>query len=116
MVLIYVDDLLICGNNLAHINNLKTMLTQVFHMKDSYSLRYFLGLEVDRSAAGLFLSQKKYTTDILTEYNMLNSKPLLLPLDAHLKLTPEKGNPIPDPSLYQRLLGKLINLTITRVI
>lgn len=45
---------------------------------------------------------------------MLNVKPLHLPMDTHLKLTPDKGDPLPDPTIYQRLLGKLIYLTITR--
>ncbi|XP_021747729.1 uncharacterized protein LOC110713588 [Chenopodium quinoa] len=45
---------------------------------------------------------------------MLNAKPLKLPMDSHLKLTADKGDIISDPSLYQRLLGKLIYLFITR--
>lgn len=114
LVLVYVDYLLISGNNMDTINHLKRMLAQTFHMKDLGTLRYFLGLEVDRTAAGIFLSQKKYTLDILREYGMLHVKPLQLPMDTHLKLTPEKGEPLPDPTVYQRLLGKLIYLTITR--
>lgn len=96
------------------INYLKRMLSQSFHMKDLGPLHYFLGIEISRSKAGFFLSQKKYTADILKEFGMSNSKPLQLPLDSHLKLTPDKGDLLPDPGVYQRLLGKLIYLTITR--
>lgn len=35
-------------------------------------------------------------------------------MDSHLKLTPEKGDPLINSSPYQRLIGKLIYLTITR--
>lgn len=39
--------------------------------------------------------------------------PLRLPLDSHLKLTPNTGDDLPEPQIYQRLLGKLIYLTVT---
>ena len=113
-ILVYVDDLLLCGNSMHAINNLKSKLSQTFHMKDLGDLRYFLGIEIDRNNDGIFLCQKKYTSDILSEFGMNNCKPLQLPLDTHLKLTPEKGDPLPDSTVYQRLIGKLIYLTITR--
>lgn len=52
--------------------------------------------------------------DILREHNMLGAKPLQLPLDSHLKLTPDLGDILPNLAVYQRLLGQLIYLTITR--
>lgn len=45
---------------------------------------------------------------------MLDSKPLQLPMDSHLKLTHDKGDLLVNPTPYQRLVGKLIYLTITR--
>lgn len=114
VVLAYVDDLLICGNNQSKISQLKQLLSTQFHMKDLGPVRYFLGLEVDRTDAGFFLSQQKYTKDLLTAYGMLNTKPLKLPLDSHLKLSATKGDLLPNPVIYQRLMGKLIYLTITR--
>lgn len=112
--LIYVDDLLICGNNKGQIQLLKTMFSAHFHMKNLGPVRYFLGIEVDRSSSGIFISQSKYTLDLLKEYGMINVKPLRLPMDSQLKLTHDKGVPMPDPSKYQKLIGKLIYLTITR--
>ncbi|XP_021719315.1 uncharacterized protein LOC110686988 [Chenopodium quinoa] len=114
IVLVYVDDLLITGNNKGEIARIKKMLASHFHMKDLGSLRYFLGLEIDHTDQGIFISQKKYTTDLLREEGLLNVKPLKLPIDSHLKLSADKGTPLPDPARYQQLLGKLIYLTITR--
>lgn len=114
IILVYVDDLLICGNSTLDINNLKKLLAASFHMKDLSPISYFPGIEIHRSSDGFFLSQKKYTNEILQEHGMLKSRPLQLPMDSHLKLTPEKGDPLIDPSPYQRLVGKLIYLTITR--
>lgn len=114
LVLIYADDLLISGNCLASIEKLKKRLSQAFHMKDMGPVSYFLGLEIDRSASGFFVSQKKYVTDMIKEFGMAGATPLKLPMDANLVLTPDKGVLLPDPQPYQRLLGKLIYLTITR--
>lgn len=114
LVLIYVDDLLISGNCNNSINSLKAMLSEVFHMKDLGDVTYFLGLEISRSESGFFVSQRKYTTDLLNDYNLLNTTPLKLPIDLHLKLTPDKGTPLENPQPYQRLLGRLIYLTTTR--
>ena len=114
LILVYVDDLLICGSSLSSIEDLQYMLSLNFHMKNLGPVNYFLGIEIHRSCDGFFLSQKKYVTDILKEHGMLNFKPLLLPMDSHLKLSSDKGDILSDPTKYQRLLGQLIYLSITR--
>jgi len=54
-VLVSVDDMVIVGNTLSAIEDLKQYLNLHFHMKDLGELKYFLGLEVVRTAAGIFL-------------------------------------------------------------
>lgn len=90
------------------------MLSQQFHIKDLGPVSYFLGLEIDRSSASFFVSQRKYTLDLLKEFGMMKATPLKLPMDANAQLTPDKGKLLTDPQPYQKLLGKLIYLTITR--
>lgn len=68
MVLVYVDDLHICSNNISHINHLKSIMSSKFHMMDLSPVRYFLGLENDSTREGFFVSLKKYTIDLLMEY------------------------------------------------
>lgn len=113
-ILVYVDDLVITGNNLNVITTTKEMLASQFHMKDMGELSYFLGIEADITQKGIFLSQRKYTCDLLSEYGLTECKPLKLPMDSHVKLTMATGTPLTDPEEYQRLVGKLIYLTITR--
>lgn len=72
LVLVYVDDLLLAGNNLKEINHLKQMLSSTFKMKDLGNVSYFLGLEISRSSAGFFVSQKKYALDLLEEFGVFN--------------------------------------------
>lgn len=114
LVLIYVDDILISGNCIAAISDLKKILSSHFTMKDMGPVSYFLGLEIDRSEAGFFISQRKYVMDLLKEFGMRGTTPLKLPMDIHMKLTPDKGELLQDPYMYQKLLDKLIYLTITR--
>lgn len=51
------------------------MLSASFNMKDLGEVKYFLGLEIDRSEAGFFISQKKYALDLLRELNMMSATP-----------------------------------------
>lgn len=65
------------------------------------------------SNKGFFLNQRKYILDLLTNANMINSKPASTPLDSKLKLH-SHAKALKCPSYYQKLVGKLIYLTITR--
>jgi len=113
-ILVYVDDMMIAGNDKQEIIKLKQQLSSQFHMKDLGELRYFLGLEIVRTAQGLFVSQKKYITDLVREYNLAHSKPMKLPLHTQVKLTATSGTPLSQPEQYRRLIGKLLYLTLTR--
>ncbi|XP_074352394.1 uncharacterized protein LOC141691563 [Apium graveolens] len=103
IILVYVDDVLICGNSQTTIDDIKLMLAQSFKMKDLGPVSYFLGIEIHRSVDGFFLSQKKYASDILQEFGMANANSLRLPMDIKLKMTAEMGDPLPDFSLYHVL-------------
>jgi hypothetical protein len=114
VVLIYVDDIIITGNDNKAIEALKSSLRTKFRIKDLGQLRYFLGVEVARSADGISISQRKYTLDILNEAGLLGAKPLSTPMEENIKLLPTAGDLLRNPSIYRRLVGKLIYLTITR--
>ncbi|GAU35639.1 hypothetical protein TSUD_394790 [Trifolium subterraneum] len=113
-VLVYVDYLVIAGNDSSTCNEFKKYLKNCFHMKDLGSLKYFLGLELARGAVGLFISQRKYTLDILSECKMLDCKPSSSPMEQNQKLALDTGPIFADPSRYRRLIGRLIYLTVTR--
>jgi Reverse transcriptase (RNA-dependent DNA polymerase) len=66
IILIYVDDIIIIGNNENEIKKIKNYLKEKFDIKDLGKLKYFLGIEITHSREKcLFLSQKKYILDLL---------------------------------------------------
>ncbi|XP_057247165.1 uncharacterized mitochondrial protein AtMg00810-like [Beta vulgaris subsp. vulgaris] len=113
-VLVYVDDLIIAGSSTAVISRFKRYLNSCFHMKDLGLLKYFLGIEVARSPDGLFLSQRKYALDVLTEAGMLGCKPIDTPMEQNHRLALVKGVPFDNPDSYRRLVGRLVYLSVTR--
>jgi len=70
ILVLYVDDLLLTGSKKL-IVRCKRELASEFEMKDLGLLRYFVGLEVWQKAREIFLSQGKYTVEILQRFGMM---------------------------------------------
>ncbi|KAA0063376.1 Cysteine-rich RLK (receptor-like protein kinase) 8 [Cucumis melo var. makuwa] len=88
VLIVYVDDIVLSGDDQAEISQLKQRMGNEFEIKDLENLKYFLGMEVTRSKEGISASQRKYTLDLLTA--------------------------TVDKEQYQHLVGKLIYLSHTR--
>ena len=85
----YVDDIVITGKDITCISSLKSFLHGQFYTKDLGILKYFLGVEVMRSKRGIFLSQRKYVLDLLSETGKLAAKPCHSPMEQSLYRTRE---------------------------
>ena len=114
LLLLYVDDMIITGDDSAGIQELQKFLNLQFDMKDLGTLSYFLGLEVTSDADGYYLSQAKYASDLLSRSNLTDSKVVSTPLEPNVKLLPSDGTPLSNPTLYRQLVGSLVYLTVTR--
>jgi hypothetical protein len=114
VLIVYVDDIIMTGDDVEEINRLKENLRSAFEIKDLGKLRYFLGIEVSRSEKGIFICQRKYTLDLLKETGMLGCKTVTSPIEPNHKLWDKTARPLEDPTVYKRLIGKLLYLTITR--
>jgi hypothetical protein len=86
IVVVYVDDLVIIGNNNDLILRLKKQLDDSFDIIDLSTLYYFLGLQVLPLCDGFFISQYKYVIDLLTCFKMVDLNPCATPFLLNLML------------------------------
>ncbi|KAH9685593.1 hypothetical protein KPL70_014018 [Citrus sinensis] len=80
-LILYVDDILLIGNNIGVLTTIKSWLAKQFDMKDLGEASYILGIKLlrDRKNKTLALSQAVYIDKILARFSMENSKTGLLP-------------------------------------
>lgn len=90
-------------------------LSKEFERKYLCPLKYFLGIEVLRSIKLIFLSQRKYTLDLLVETSMSACQPIDTTLDREVKLYVEPNQVPYDKERYQILVGRLMYLAHTRL-
>ncbi|XP_047328433.1 uncharacterized mitochondrial protein AtMg00810-like [Impatiens glandulifera] len=114
LLLLYVDDMIITGDDTNRIRDLKNFLHQQFEMKDLGQLSYFLGLEIASDKSGYYLSQAKYATDLISRAGITDTKVVSTPFDSTEHLAATDGTPLSDETLYRQLVGSLIYLTVTR--
>ena len=82
-------------------------------MKDLGHLSYFLGLEITHSTDGLYITQTKNASELLSRARLTDSKTIDTPVELNAHLTPSRGKPLSNPSLFKRLVGSLVYLTVT---
>lgn len=81
-VLVYVDDILVTGSSTAALHGFICDLDKNFALKTLGSMNYFLGFEAYRDSTSLYLTQSKYTLDLLTKATMADCKPCVVPLNS----------------------------------
>ena len=106
IVMLWVDDLIICGNNAADIDHFKETISKRFDMKDLGDLSNILGLKVirDRPAKILEINQEEYIDEVLQRFGMTDCKPVGTPAEGHLERCPN-GDVSRD---YMSLVGSLL--------
>lgn len=114
-LLIYVDDMLLSGNDSSLLDAVVKFLGNYFKIKDLGPLTYFLGLELTRSDKGSSINQRKYTMDIVKDSGLQQFKASCIPMKQHhVLLSDDSTSPLVDVTSYKQLVGRLIYLTLTR--
>ncbi|XP_019172664.1 PREDICTED: uncharacterized protein LOC109168065 [Ipomoea nil] len=112
-LLVYVDDIIMLGNDAVLIDTLLKQLSTMFKIRDLGTPGFFLGIETGKVNDGMLLSQHHYMGDILTRAGMMDCKPLATPA-AVTQAVSLSAQPFENPTQYRRIVGALQYLTITR--
>ena len=111
---IYVDDIIFGSTNQKSCEEFSRVMTQKFEMSMMGELNYFLGFQVKQLKDGTFISQTKYTQDLLKRFGMKDAKPAKTPMgtDGHTDLN--KGGKSVDQKAYRSMIGSLLYLCASR--
>jgi hypothetical protein len=112
--LVYVDDLLLIGNNTKFINEFQKDLSNKFSLKNLGSPSHFLGIEILPTSGGLFLTQHHYICDLLVQFKMHDAKPTSTSMSTSISLITPVDTPHCDVTSYRCLIGSLQHLALTR--
>ena len=110
----YVNDLVITGNNKKIVASIIKQLGDRFSLKDMGLLHFFLGVEVIPTPARLFLSQHKYIRELLSNTNMSSAKDVSTPLSTTQSLKLLDGTTNVDNTEFRRIIGSLQYLSLKR--
>ncbi|KAL0411190.1 UNVERIFIED_CONTAM: Retrovirus-related Pol polyprotein from transposon TNT 1-94 [Sesamum latifolium] len=92
-LVLYVDDILLIGNDVKMLGDIKVWLSTQFSMKDMGEASYILGIKIyrDRSRRLLGLTQSSYIEKVLKRFKMEHSKRGLLPMRHGIKLSKKQS-------------------------
>ncbi|KAI0502330.1 hypothetical protein KFK09_017278 [Dendrobium nobile] len=112
-LLVYVDDILITGNDNEAIAALLHILNSQFTMKHLGIARHFLGISIQSTGDKYFLSQQSYAQTLLQQTNLTKYNSLSNPSFTKQPTQFQPENTIADSTTYRRITGALQYLTIT---
>jgi hypothetical protein len=108
-MVLYVDDLLITGNNENYIASINKELKKGFEMTYLGHLHYYLGIEVNENPKYIFFCQKKYAGELLNKFDMTECNTVSTPMEHNFKLTSKEGNEFEDATKY---LSKVLSILL----
>ncbi|KAL4376745.1 hypothetical protein GQ457_02G023970 [Hibiscus cannabinus] len=114
IVSLYVDDLLLVGNDAQMLQQFKQEMMKVFEMTDLGLMSFFLGMENKQAEHEVFIFQKKYAKEILKKFKLEECKEVRTPMNQKEKLCKEDGADKVDEAYCRSLIGYLMYLTTTR--
>ena len=111
ILILYVDDLLLMGNDLSMINKIKKKLGEAYHMKDLGATQSYLGIRITRDHAHLciWIDQEAYIDSALSQFCLMDANNTKTPLPAGVHLTKsETPSSTNLRTKYQQLIGTLL--------
>lgn len=113
IIAVYVDDIILAGNNQKRIDEFIKMIGDRFDIRDMGKMNHFLGVKIEYFSAGrIWIGQPSYTRNLLKKFSMENSKPVATPVEIGSKLIKSnETDKLVDPEMYQSVVGQLLYLS-----
>jgi hypothetical protein len=111
---IYVDNIIFGSINNSFSDEFSKIMTGRFEMSMMGVLTFFLGFQVKQAKEGIFISQTKYTREILKKFGMDNGKPIKTPMHTNGYLDLDLGNTSVDQKVYRFMIRSLLYLCASR--
>ena len=110
-LILFVDDLLICGKNKKKIDEIKIKLSNKFAMKDLGEVKTYLGITIkyDYKNGEMTLDQKDYIESLANKYGIENAKLHYTPMEQNLSLEPSQS--ASNDIKYRNLIGALLYIS-----
>ncbi|GAA0158004.1 transmembrane signal receptor [Lithospermum erythrorhizon] len=102
VLVVYVDDILLASSSKLEIQKIKDFLHDKFTIKDLGVAKYFLGIEIARTTAGMYVTQRKYNTYIIADMKLTEANTTQTPFLSDWNPNDENSGPCDDPSAYRR--------------
>jgi hypothetical protein len=111
---IYVNDIMFSSNNQSFCDEFSKIMNDRFDMSMMGELKFFLGFQIKQLEDVTFLSQTKYTHDILKKFDMDKAKPIkiLMGINRHLDL--DMGGKSVDQKVYHSIICSFLYLCASR--
>jgi hypothetical protein len=77
-------------------------------------LKFFHGFQIKQLEDGTFLSQTKFTHEILKKFGMDKAKPINTPMGTNGHLDLDMGGKSVDQKVYRSIIGSLLYLCVSR--
>jgi hypothetical protein len=114
LLILYVECMIITGDDPEYIAFVKARLSDQFLMSDLGPLQYFLGIEISSTPEGFFLSQEEYIQDLLDRASLTDHRTAETPMELNVHLMTTDGEPLEDSTRYHHIVGSFVYLGVTR--
>jgi hypothetical protein len=112
---IYVDDIIFGPTNKTFCDGFSKIITDRFEMSNFGELTFFLGFQIKQVEDGTFISQTKYTRDLLKKFGMDKAKLIKTPMDINNHLDLDMGDTSVDQRVYRSMIGSLLYICASRL-
>ncbi|KAK6124484.1 hypothetical protein DH2020_041765 [Rehmannia glutinosa] len=113
IIAVYVDDMNLIGTP-EELFNAAEYLKKEFEVKDLGKTKLYLGLQIKQCQEGIYISQSKYTKELLKKFGIEEGRTVSTPMATNVKIDKDEKGKSVDESKYRGMIGSLLYLTASR--